>query len=238
VLSVLFSYAIEKDYIEANPCERANAPKSDPRNYEILSADQLTALFKAAESNPMLHTYLVLLAETGARSKSEALTLAWDDIDFAHKSLKLVSAPTRRNKSGKTRVIPISATLAKTLQDHAARFRMMTYGDAGRSPWVFHHITTHRKVTAGDRVRSFRAAIESAAKTAKLPDDWRIHDLRHRRVTEWLAAGKSPALVQLAVGHANISTTMQYSHLVADHLRSLVDDEPIAAAGPAKASGQ
>ena len=116
----------------------------------------------------------------------------------------------------------------------AARFRLVTY-DGERSAFVLHHVTTHRKVKAGEQVRSFRAAIESAAKSAKLPDDWRIHDLRHRRVTEWLAAGKSPALVQLAVGHANIQTTMGYSHLVADHLRSLVDDELGPASGAVSA---
>jgi len=225
VLSVLFSYAIEKDFCDANPVRQAKAPKADPRNPEILTDEQMAAFLKAAERHPMLHTYLVLLTETGARSKSEALTLVWDDVDFAGRSLKLVSAPTRRNKSGKTRVVPMTVRLLATLQAHAARFRMLTY-DGKRSPYVFHHLTTHRKAIAGERVRSFRAAIETAAKAANLPGDWRTHDLRHRRVTEWLAAGKSPALVQLAMGHANIQTTMGYSSLVAEHLRSLVDDEP------------
>lgn len=62
-------------------------------------------------------------------------------------------------------------------------------------------------------------------KRAKLPADLRQHDLRHRRVTTWLAEGKSPALVQKAMGHADLATTMGYTHLVDDDLLALVDHD-------------
>ena len=52
------------------------------------------------------------------------------------------------------------------------------------------------------------------------------HDLRHRRVTTWLADGKSAALVREAMGHAGLRTTLGYSHPAKEHLRALVDDEP------------
>jgi len=38
--------------------------------------------------------------------------------------------------------------------------------------------------------------------------------------------GKSPALVQRAVGHARIDTTMLYSHFSNDRLLSLVESAP------------
>ena len=52
------------------------------------------------------------------------------------------------------------------------------------------------------------------------------HDLRHRRITKWLAEGKSAVLVKEAVGHADLRTTMGYTHLAKEHLRSLVVGEP------------
>ena len=52
------------------------------------------------------------------------------------------------------------------------------------------------------------------------------HDLRHRRVTMWLADEKSAVLVKEAVGHADLRTTMAYTHLAREHLRGLVDDNP------------
>ncbi len=63
----------------------------------------------------------------------------------------------------------------------------------------------------------------SAASRAKLPDGWVMHDLRHRRVTTWLAEGRSPVLVKEALGHADLRTTMGYTHLAKEHLRALVE---------------
>ena len=77
---------------------------------------------------------------------------------------------------------------------------------------------------AGHRLQSFHRAFASAAKRAKVPADLRQHDLRHRRVTTWLAGGASPVLVQKAMGHADLATTMGYTHLLDDDLLALVED--------------
>jgi len=63
-----------------------------------------------------------------------------------------------------------------------------------------------------------------AVKRAKLPADVNQHDLRHARCTWWLAAGKSPVLVQKAMGHSDLQTTMRYTHLVSEDLLALVED--------------
>jgi len=64
----------------------------------------------------------------------------------------------------------------------------------------------------------------AAARRAGIDPRWHPHDLRHRRVTTWLAQQKSAALVQQALGHADVRTTMGYAHLVPAHLRALVDE--------------
>lgn len=92
--------------------------------------------------------------------------------------------------------------------------------------YVFHHTRSRRKHKAGDRVQAFKGAFAKAKKVAKLPATFRPHDLRHRRVTTWLAEGKPLALVQAAMGHASITTTEKYLHLVPQHLVALVEDGP------------
>jgi site-specific recombinase XerD len=67
-----------------------------------------------------------------------------------------------------------------------------------------------------------RRAFGNAAKRAGLPEDFRRHDLRHRRVTTLLSEGKSPVLVQAAMGHASFKTTEDYLHLIKDNLRDLI----------------
>jgi integrase len=92
---------------------------------------------------------------------------------------------------------------------------------------VLHHDRTALRYKAGDRIKSLYDGYRRAAERAKLPDRLTQHDLRHRRVTEWLAEGKSPVLVKEAMGHSDIRTTMGYTHLAKEHLRSLVDP-PVA----------
>lgn len=207
------------------------APKADERDIPILSAGELEAFLTAAELNPMLSMYVLLLAETGVRADSEALQLRWEDADFSTGFLHVRSAPGRRTKSGKSRFVPMTSRLKAALQEHAARFRMAVY-DGGRSSFVFHHLVTTRSAIAGQQIRSIRRSFENAAEAAKLPAGFRRHDLRHRRVTTWLAEGKNVVHVKEALGHADLATTMGYAHIAPEHLRALVEEQlaPPAAA--------
>ncbi len=58
-----------------------------------------------------------------------------------------------------------------------------------------------------------------------LPEEWRLHDLRHRCITRWLREGYSPAMVRKAAGHAKLSTTLQYEHLVRADLEEMVGED-------------
>lgn len=93
---------------------------------------------------------------------------------------------------------------------------------------MFHHEITRCHHAASARIGSLHSAFQSAAERAKLPAGLHQHDLRHKRVTDWLAAGKSPVEVMHAMGHSDIKTTMSYYRFVPDHLRALVTEEPPA----------
>lgn len=230
VLSALFSYAIQKEYLEDSPTYKIRKPKGDKHTPIELTQEQLERMLARCATRPMLHLYVLLLAETGVRAYSEALQLRWEDIDFDAGLLRVVSAPTRRTKTGKSRTLPITERLREALIAHALRYRGAAYN--GRtSPFVFHHEISRRAAVAGDRIRTMKDALKGALKAAELPQTMRIHDLRHRRVTTFLRDGHSPALVKEYMGHASIETTMGYMHLVAEDLRALV--KTTAPAGPA-----
>lgn len=223
VLHRLFNYGLEKDLLEANPCAKVRAPKSDPRTPPILTDEQLQTLLDKAADHAMLSMYILLLAETGVRAYSEALHLQWEDIDLVGGFVHVKSATGRRTKSGKSRHVPMTPRLREALQSHAAQFRMALYGDA-RSPFVFHHLHVNRTCKPGQRIKSLKQSFRNVIIAAKLPAGFRPHDLRHRRVTSWLAAGKSAVLVQEAMGHSSFATTAGYKHLVPEHLRELVTE--------------
>ncbi len=96
-------------------------------------------------------------------------------------------------------------------------------GPTGDPDEVF---ATHRSGKHGKRIKSLRTSFETARGSAKLPEGFVAHDLRHRRVTTWLAEGGDVVKVKEAVGHADLRTTMAYTHLAREHLRSLVIQGP------------
>ena len=228
VLHRLFDAADEWEYREGNPVSRVKPPKCDDRDPVILDGEQYERLLAECEQEgPMLALYTLLLGEAGPRAYSEALRLQWDDVDLDAGFVWLASGRDgHRLKSGKGRFTPMTARLHEAMREHFARFRLAAY-DGKRSTWVFHHTGTRRPThKAGDRLKALRGGFDQAVKRAKLPKGFRRHDLRHRRVTTWLAEGKPVAIVQEAMGHSHLRTTMGYKHLSREHLRALVEEEP------------
>ena len=128
-----------------------------------------------------------------------------------------------RTKSGRSRVVPLTRQLRAALSDHAATYRLAIYGGK-RSTWLFHHEHDQARRGAGERIGSLRRSFDKAAARAGLSSDLNQHDLRHARVTRWLAAGKPIHLVRQAMGHSTVKITEGYLHLVPAHLRQLVEE--------------
>ncbi|CAN5296233.1 site-specific integrase [soil metagenome] len=224
VLHRLFSIAEEKEWREGNPVTRVKPEESDKREPVILSSEQYEALIAGCRSD-MVRLYVLFNGEAGTRCESEALWLRWEDVDLEKGFVAIVSGRAgHRTKGGRSRHVPLTPRLRAALREHFARYRFAAY-DGERPECVFHHTETRRHYKAGQRVRSFRAAVSNAARRAKVASGWHLHDLRHRRVTTWLAEGKSAVLVMKAMGHSDIRTTLGYYRFLPEHLRSLVEIE-------------
>ena len=224
----LFAFAERLELVDTNPVAKVKAPRYDKREKVILEDHEYEKFLAACEQNPFLHVYVLVMGETGMRCESEALWLRWEDLKLEDGFVWIASGREHRTKSGKGRWVPMTARLRAALQHHAASYRFRTYAGE-RSVWVFHHEYRRRRASAGARIGSLRRAFENAAKRAFSDNDraevlagFTQHDLRHRRVTTWLAEGKSAVLVKEAMGHADLRTTMGYTHLARKHLRALV----------------
>jgi site-specific recombinase XerD len=224
-LHAVFAFAEMLELRDGNPVSKVEPPKAETRTPVILDEAQYAALLKACDTRPMVSLYVTTLGEAGLRCDSEALYLRWEDVDLEDGFLRIVSGRDgHRTKSGKTREVPMTPTLRAAMREHFARYRLAVYSGE-RTPWVFHHETSRRHAKAGDRLHTLRRAFEGALERAKLPADLHQHDLRHRRVTTWLANGADVTKVRAAMGHADLRTTMGYTHLVRENLRSLVESE-------------
>ena len=228
VLHSVFAFAKELHLRADNPVADVPPPAVDTRAPVLLTDDQFEALLAACdqETRPMLWLYVLTLGETGARCESEVLWVRWEDVDLEEGFLLIESGRDgHRVKSGKRRSVPLYPRLRQALREHFARFRFASY-DGIRTPWVFHHDQNRRHAKAGERLKSLRGGFDRAVQRAGLPLELHQHDLRHRRVTKWLAEGANPVLVKEAVGHSDLRTTMGYTHLAREHLRALITSQP------------
>lgn len=237
VLHRLFAIAERREYVQGNPVKRTERRKTDSHEPVIITSEEYERLLAACSTSPTLVLYVLLLGETGMRCESEALHLRWHDVSFETGFISVVSGREgHRTKSGRSRVVPMTPRLATALRTHFATYRF-----AAQSPYLFHHSTTKRHHSAGGRIGTLRTAFKSAARRARLSTQFRQHDLRHRRVTTWLAEGRSPVHVQHAMGHSRLETTMAYYQFLPGHLRGLVDElptpEPARALNVAQALG-
>lgn len=238
LLGIIYGWAESLELVHRNPVPAVAPPKHDPREPFILDADQFELLLAACEGRPMLATYVLTLWEAGLRCDSECLWLRWADIDLEGGFLTVHGARKgTRTKSGKARVVPLTVRLRSALQEHAAMYRMQVY-KGQRSEWLFHHTTARadqhggeeseaRKRgarPAGSRINCLRHGFDKALERAGLPTEVRQHDLRHARVTRWLAEGNPIHLVRQAMGHSTVRVTEGYLHLVPQHLRQLVEE--------------
>jgi len=218
VLHAVFSFADLLELREGNPVGRVPKLKSDAKQPAILNAEQYEALITACAdcASPLVSLYIRVLGETGARDESEALWLRFEDVDFEKGFVTVVSGRDgHRTKSGKSRLVPMTPVLKAALKDYFAAYKFTC-----NSPWIFHHTVACGRYKRGERVSSFRRAVASAVGRANIelkrvkqdliPARWVMHDLRHRRVTTWLAEGQNVTSVQNWMGHSSIQTTMGY----------------------------
>lgn len=174
----------------------------DPNQYDFFTPDEVNQLVRAAASEQD-GALLLVAAFTGLRM-GELLALCWRDVDFDERVLHVYSSyalgTLTAPKSGLSRSVPMSKQVIAALKAHKRHLE-----DTGRDMLVF----------PGERGEyldgsALRRRYKKALKTAKLRA-LRFHDLRHTFGT--IAVSQATIVqVQAWMGHADIQTTMKYTH--------------------------
>ena len=209
-LRQFFRFRMSEGERSDDPTATVELPAPDRPLPKVLSEREVSALLAAARrpggrDRPRRMALVELLYATGLRV-SEAIALPRaafrDDAPFV-----LV-----RGKGGRERLVPVGEEAARAV-------RAMIEGRRGASRWLFpsHGGSGHLTRQAVGRLLK-RLAVEAGLDPARVSP----HVLRHAFASHLLAHGAELRAVQKMLGHADISTTQIYTHVLEERLRAVV----------------
>jgi integrase/recombinase XerD len=216
-------FLLAEDIRTDDPSTHIDSPRRGRPLPKLLSEREVERLLTAAHAMPgpkgrRMVALLELLYAAGLRvSELVGLPLA-----ALSRDRRLVAVC---GKGDKERLVPLSAAATRALADHLDE-RERRAGVGPRSPWLFPsggaggHLTRQR----------FGQLLKALARAAEI-DPARVspHVLRHAFATHLLDHGADLRSVQEMLGHADISTTEIYTHVVEGRLRTLVEmSHPLA----------
>ncbi len=199
--------------IGADPTLRVKSPKL-PRNLpRNLSEDQVGALLRAPDPETPLglrdRAMLETLYATGLRV-SELVGLKLSQVSLDMGVVRVLG------KGNKERLVPLGEEAIDWLKRYCATARAELGGDA-KADAVF--VTARRGPMTRQAFWQLikRHAVKAGiARTALSP-----HTLRHAFATHLLNHGADLRVVQLLLGHADITTTTIYTHVARERLKQL-----------------
>ena len=89
LISSVLSYAVELQFIQANPCERVRPPKRAQSEAYSCTPEQVTQSIAALDSESLQFRVMVLLYLNTGMRKSELHGLQWGDFDFESGVLRI-----------------------------------------------------------------------------------------------------------------------------------------------------
>jgi integrase/recombinase XerD len=213
-----YRFCLGEGWRTDDPSRRIDAPKQGRPLPKVLSREEVDRIIAAAGAKDgrqgvRLACMIELLYASGLRI-SELLALRLDALarDPAYLIVK--------GKGGKERLAPLNDAARAAVKAYLkVRPEFLPKGDAA-TPWLYPSRGAGGRLTA----RRFAQLLDEAAVAAGVdPEKVSPHVLRHAFATHLLEGGADLRVVQTLLGHADISTTQVYTHVMGERLREVVE---------------
>lgn len=211
-LRQFYQYLLRQGAIQGDPSIRVEAPRLGRPLPKTLTEAEVEALLRAPDTDdPRGHrdrTMLELLYATGLRV-SELVGLTPQQVSLVQGVLRVTG------KGGKERLVPLGEEAVSWLQDYLQGPRLDLLG--GRlCDFLF---PTHRSdcITR----QAFWQLIKRYAMVAGISKPLSPHTFRHAFATHLLNHGADLRVVQMLLGHSDLSTTQIYTHVARERLKQL-----------------
>lgn len=231
-LVFLYQHVLDQPLGDLGDFARAKRPKRLP---VVLSQPEARRLIESLSGTARLMTGL--LYGSGMRMM-ECLRLRVADIDFDYDQILV-----RNGKGEKDRVVPLPKRLVAPLREHLAKVKelyqqdlekgwvdvYLPYALARKYPnapreWIWQYVFPSASLSVDPRTGKVRRhhfhesglqkLLKKAAGEAGITKKISTHTMRHSFATHLLEAGYDIRTVQELLGHADVSTTMIYTHVL------------------------
>jgi integrase/recombinase XerD len=207
-----FRYLVREGALKEDPTAQIAMPKIGRSLPRSLSEEEVEALLGApAVSDPLGHrdrTMLEVLYATGLRV-SELVNLRHNQVNLNQGVIRILG------KGNRERLIPLGEEAVRWLNEFARGPRNEILLDRS-TDYLF---PTRR----GDRMtrQAFWHIIKRYARKASIDKDLSPHTLRHAFATHLLNHGADLRVVQMLLGHSDLSTTQIYTHVARERMKDL-----------------
>ncbi|WP_217539120.1 site-specific tyrosine recombinase XerD [Vibrio metschnikovii] len=209
----LFQYLHREKVRSDDPSALLVSPKLPQRLPKDLSEEQVEALLNAPDPNDPLElrdkAMLELLYATGLRV-TELISLTMENISLRQGVVRVVG------KGGKERLVPMGENAIEWIETFIAQGRLHLLGD-NTSDVVFPSKRAQQmtRQTFWHRIKYY--AVIAGIDVEKLSP----HVLRHAFATHLLNYGADLRVVQMLLGHSDLSTTQIYTHVATERLKQI-----------------
>jgi integrase/recombinase XerD len=219
----LYRFLYAEGYRKDDPAAVLEGPKRAQTIPKILSVAEVDRLLSAAQAaiaseSPgerlraaRLNCLIEVLYATGLRV-SELVALP---ASAARRGERMLIV---RGKGGRERMVPLNDAAKRAMADYLA---LLVEAGRGESKWLFPSFGESGHLTRQHFARELKALAAAAGLRANQVSP---HVLRHAFASHLLQNGADLRSLQTLLGHADISTTQIYTHVLEERLKSLVRD--------------
>ncbi len=214
-LKSFFSYLQLEKIMEENPGDWLETPKLDKKVPEVLSREEMEALFDAVElgsfEGERNKAILELMYACGLRV-SETVNLQLGDLFLEEGFIRIIG------KGSKHRFVPLETYSIGVLKTYLQYVRPLVIPQKGHENFVF----LNRRGKSLTRQMLF-IIIRGLAQKAGIEKKISPHTIRHSFATHLLENGADLRSIQLLLGHESITTTEIYLHISKKQIRETLE---------------
>ncbi len=207
-----YRYQVREGRLKEDPSARIDAPKLGHQLPVSLTEKEVERLLESPDTETLLglrdRAMLELLYATGLRV-SELVNLRFEQLNLRQGLVRVTG------KGHKERLVPLGEQAVEWLQRYLEEARPeLSQGTLSSELFLT------RRGGAPSR-QAFWYALRRCCRVARIDKHLSPHTLRHAFATHLLNHGADLRVVQMLLGHSDLSTTQIYTHVARERLKQL-----------------